>query len=127
MRLLRAGQRSAPLNCGVRRQFERSSMDHDLDKIVLADAGYCSEANAKYLSDEHIDGDLADPMFRKRDPRFAPANHHKPTSLDEPFAKPKRALRFQPRTSPLPGPQPRDLPGRQAALSQRSAPTSERL
>jgi hypothetical protein len=63
---------------------------------VLADAGYCSEENAKYLSDEHIDGYLADPMFRKRDPRFATAEHHKPTRPDEPFAKPKRAQKFQP-------------------------------
>jgi hypothetical protein len=47
------------------------------------------------LSDEHIDGYLADPMFRKRDPRFIDAARHQPTRPDAPFAKPKRELRFQ--------------------------------
>ena len=64
---------------------------------VLADAGYCSEENAQYLSDQHIDGYLADPQFRKRDPRFAEVQRHKPTRPDEPFAKPKRTRRFQPK------------------------------
>src|SRR5512139_1553494 len=64
---------------------------------LLADAGYGSEENAKYLSDEHIDGYLADPMFRKRDPRFAEAARHKPTRPDEPFAKRKREIPFQPK------------------------------
>jgi transposase len=82
-----------PMIEGARKQFRS-----DLFKsaAVLADAGYCSEENAKYLSDEHIDGYLADPMFRKRDPRFAEAARHKPRGADEPFAKPKRELRFQP-------------------------------
>jgi transposase len=82
-----------PMIEGARKQFRR-----DLFKsaAVLADAGYCSEENAKYLSDEHIDGYLADPMFRKRDPRFAEATRHKPRRPDEPFAKPRRELRFQP-------------------------------
>jgi hypothetical protein len=63
---------------------------------VLADAGYLSEENARYLSEKQIDGYVADPMFRKRDPRFADADRHKPTRPDEPFAKPKRELKFQP-------------------------------
>jgi hypothetical protein len=49
------------------------------------------------LSEERIDGYLADPMFRKRDPRFADAARHKPTRPDEPFAKPRRVIRFQPK------------------------------
>lgn len=82
-----------PMIEGARKQFRS-----DLFKsaAVLADAGYCSEENAKYLSDEHIDGYVADPMFRKRDPRFAEATRHKPRRPDEPFAKPKREMRFQP-------------------------------
>jgi transposase len=83
-----------PMIEGAREHF---STDPFKDASVLADAGYCSEENAKYLSDQHIDGYLADPMFRKRDPRFATAEHHKPTRPDEPFAKPKRFLRFQPK------------------------------
>ena len=83
-----------PMIEGARKQFH---VDPFKSAAVLADAGYCSEENAKYLSDEHIDGYLADPMFRKRDPRFADAARHKPTRPDEPFAKPKKQIRFQPK------------------------------
>lgn len=67
------------------------------DATVLADAGFCSERNAEYLNDEQIDGYIADPMFRKRDPRFKDAQHHKPTRESEPHAKPKKDLLFQPK------------------------------
>jgi hypothetical protein len=83
-----------PMIEGARQHF---SADPFRSARVLADAGYCSEENAQYLSDEHIDGYLADPMFRKRDPRFIDAVRHKPTRPDEPFAKPKRELKFQPK------------------------------
>jgi transposase len=83
-----------PMIEGARQHF---STDPFRSARVLADAGYCSEENAQYLSDEHIDGYLADPMFRKRDPRFLDAVRHKPTRSDEPFAKPKRELKFQPK------------------------------
>ena len=64
---------------------------------LLADAGYCSERNARYLAEHDIDGVIADPQFRKRDPRFKDAVHHKPTRACEPHAKPKRKLLFQPK------------------------------
>jgi transposase len=83
-----------PMIEGARRQFRS---DPFKSAAVLADAGYCSEENAKYLSEEHIDGYLADPMFRKRDPRFVDAARHKPTRPDEPFAKPRREIPFQPK------------------------------
>jgi transposase len=83
-----------PMIEGTRRQFRRDAFKN---AAVLADAGYCSEENAKYLSEAHIDGYLADPMFRKRDPRFADAARHKPTHAAEPFARPKREIPFQPR------------------------------
>jgi transposase len=83
-----------PMIEGARKQFRS---DPFTNAAVLADAGYCSEENAKYLSDEHIDGYLADPMFRKRDPRFIDAAGHKPTRPDEPFAKPKREIPFRPK------------------------------
>jgi transposase len=79
---------------GAKKQFRG---DVFKSAVVLADAGYCSEENAKYLSDEHIDGYLADPMFRKRDPRFVEAARHKPTRPGEPFSKPKREICFQPK------------------------------
>jgi len=83
-----------PMIEGARKQFQS---DPFKSAAVLADAGYCSEENAKYLSEEHIDGYLADPMFRKRDPRFADAARHKPTRPDEPFAKPRKEIPFQPK------------------------------
>lgn len=47
------------------------------DKELLLDANYFSEANLKILADEKIDAYVPDPMFRKRDPRFADADSHK--------------------------------------------------
>jgi transposase len=83
-----------PMIEGARGHFR---VDSFLGAAVLADAGYCSEANAKYLSEQRIDGYLADPMFRKRDPRFIDAVRHKPRRPDEPFAKRLGERRFQPK------------------------------
>jgi len=114
-----------PMIEGAREHF---SADPFKEAAVLADAGYCSEANAQYLSEEHIDGYLADPMFRKRDPRFIDAARHKPTRPDERVCEAEAG-------DPLPaeglsdrgGSNSRDLPGRQAPLSQRPALRSQRL
>ena len=51
----------------------------------------------EYLFASQIDAYVADNLFRKRDPRFKDARRHKPTREDEPFAKPKRDLKFQPK------------------------------
>jgi hypothetical protein len=56
---------------------------------VAADSGYHSEANAKYLFEQGIDGYLADNLFRKRDPRFATAARHVPQRDAEPWARRK--------------------------------------
>jgi len=48
------------------------------DTAVTADAGYHSEDTLKNLSEQGIDGYVADTNFRKRDPRFAEAYQHKP-------------------------------------------------
>jgi transposase len=82
-----------PMLEGARQHF---STDVFHSAGVLADAGYCSEENARYLTDQQIDGYLADPQFRQRDPRFIDAARHRPTRPEEPFAKPKRDIRFQP-------------------------------
>ena len=86
-----------PMLEGTRANFRALRLREDVlsGATVLADAGYCSEENAQYLSEHHIDGYLADAQFRKRDPRFIDAERHKPTRASEPFAKPKRSLRFQ--------------------------------
>jgi Transposase DDE domain len=43
----------------------------------VADSGYHSEANVKMILQEGIDAYIADPHFRKRDPRFAQVERHK--------------------------------------------------
>lgn len=88
-----------PMLEGVRDSFKELGLSTDVLKEVklTADAGYSSEANAQYLIDNGIDAYVADTLFRKRDPRFTSAERHKPTREDEPFAKPKRTLKFQPK------------------------------
>jgi len=81
-----------PMLNGVSKTFKQLKLADDvLSKTkVTADAGYSSEANAKYLFENGIDAYVADTFYRKRDPRFATAARHKPTKPDAPFAKPKR-------------------------------------
>ncbi|HEU4604259.1 MAG TPA: transposase [Steroidobacteraceae bacterium] len=87
-----------PMLEGVRESFEELGLSKNVTKEVkiTADAGYSSEANAQYLIENGIDAYIADTMFRKRDPRFATAQRHKPTREDEPFAKPKKDGLFRP-------------------------------
>ena len=47
------------------------------DKKFIADTGYFSEDNCKYLEDKNIDGYIPDQFFRKRDPRFPDENPHR--------------------------------------------------
>lgn len=81
-----------PMLSGVCKTFKELKLaDNVLSKTkVTADAGYSSEANAKYLFENDIDAYVADTFYRKRDPRFATADRHKPTKPDAPFAKPKK-------------------------------------
>lgn len=86
-----------PMLEGVRETFQALALSEDSLKEtkLTADAGYASEANAAYLFEQEIDAYSADTLFRKRDPRLHTAQRHKPTRDDDPFAKPKRALKFQ--------------------------------
>ena len=53
-------------------------IDKNISQVqVLADANYFNEQNLKALSDKAIDAYIPDPMFRKRDPRFANADEHR--------------------------------------------------
>ena len=77
------GQENAllePMLEGTKRHFEAIAEQPAVleQAVVVADAGFHSEANAKYLLENGIDGYLADTMFRKRDPRFASAERHVP-------------------------------------------------
>lgn len=84
-----------PMLEGARESFRALELAQDVlkDAVVAADAGYCNEANAKYLFETGVDGYLADPLFRKRDPRFATAERHKPAPQPDPH-QPFRPVDF---------------------------------
>jgi hypothetical protein len=64
-----------PMLEGTRQTFRDLALSNDVLKhrIVAADAGFCSEANSRYLLDSHVDAYVADPQFRRRDVRFSDA------------------------------------------------------
>jgi transposase len=80
-----------PMLEGTRENFRVIAGKTDVLKQakVAADSGYHSEANAKYLFEQGVDGYLADNLFRKRDPRFATAERHVPKREAEPWARRK--------------------------------------
>jgi transposase len=88
-----------PMLEGTRQTFRALDLSNDVlkNRIVTADAGFCSEANNRYLLESGVDAYVADPQFRRRDVRFADAAQHRPKRVSEPFAKPKKLQRFQPR------------------------------
>ena len=87
-----------PMMEGTRENFRTIAEPRDVLKRakVTADSGYHSEANAKYLFEQNIDGYLADTKFRKRDPRFASAARHVPKRAAEPWARPERKGLYKP-------------------------------
>jgi transposase len=54
-------------------------------KKVIADTGCFSEDNLKYLAGENIEAYIPDQQFRKRDPRFAARDSHRPKKKDKRF------------------------------------------
>ncbi len=81
-----------PMLEGTRTAFRELALADDVlaSVMVTADAGYHTEANVQYLYETQVDGYVADTLFRRRDPRFATAERHKPAQVDEP------ARRFRP-------------------------------
>jgi transposase len=66
-----------PMLEGTRSVFRRLGERDVLKQAAVAvDSGFHTEANARYLFEQGIDGYLADHLFRKRDPRFASAPRH---------------------------------------------------
>lgn len=75
-----------PMLEGTRATFRALALAEDVlaGAVVAADAGFHTDANVQYLDETHVDGYLADTLFRKRDPRFATAERHKPEPADDP-------------------------------------------
>ena len=75
-----------PMLEGTRATFRELALAEDVlaGAVVAADAGFHTEANVQYLDETHIDGYLADTLFRKRDPRFTTAARHKPEPVEDP-------------------------------------------
>lgn len=76
-----------PMVAAIRRAFRSLLCRGDIftkQKAKLsADAGFHTAANMAWLEQENIDAYIADNRFRKRDPRFAEADRHKPPKLQE--------------------------------------------
>jgi hypothetical protein len=63
----------------IHQNFEAIGHDGDVFKEtkLTADSGYHSEENMEGVFSENIDGYIADPNFRKRDPRISSAERYK--------------------------------------------------
>ena len=63
----------------IRQNFEAIGQKGDVfeNTKLTADSGYHSEKNMEMIFSENIDAYIADPNFRKRDPRFASAERYK--------------------------------------------------
>jgi len=68
-----------PMIQATRENFQTIEANSDVfaNTALVADSGFHTEANAKALFEQKIDAYLADNQFRKRDPRFANAEHHR--------------------------------------------------
>jgi transposase len=74
-----------PMVEGTRENFREIRGEEDVfEKTKLvADSGFHKEENVKMIMEEGIDGYIADPQFRKRDPRFAEADRYRERTRKE--------------------------------------------
>jgi transposase len=70
-----------PMVQQTRKNFEAIADREDVfcQARLTADSGFHTERNMEMLSREGVDGYVADPLFRKRDPRFADRDRFKKT------------------------------------------------
>ena len=68
-----------PMIEGVRKNFEAIGNQEDVFKGVklTADSGFHTENNMRMLMEQGIEAYIADPHFRKRDPRFSEVDRYK--------------------------------------------------
>jgi hypothetical protein len=74
-----------PMIEGTRENFEAIGNPKDVFKEVklTADSGFHTENNMRKLMEQGIDGYIADPQFRKRDPRFSGVDKYKERTRKE--------------------------------------------
>jgi transposase len=73
-----------PMIEGTKENFEELGDKNVFEKAKLvADSGYHTEENMKMVMGEGIDAYIADPNFRKRDPRFAEVDKYKERARKE--------------------------------------------
>jgi transposase len=70
-----------PMVQQTRKNFKAIGEEEDVfsQAKLTADSGFHTEKNMEMLSREGVDGYVADPLFRKRDPRFADRDRFKKT------------------------------------------------
>lgn len=87
-----------PMVAAVRERFQQLGEETDIfqQAKLTADAGYHTEANMQYVFEEDIDAYIADRSMRRRDPRFAEAEHHKERSRRERQQRAGRPRLFRP-------------------------------
>jgi transposase len=68
-----------PMIEGARKNLEGAKGKEDVFKTakLVADSGFHTELNMRLLTEQGIDGYVADNQFRKRDPRFADVDRYK--------------------------------------------------
>lgn len=74
-----------PMIEGARENFKEISNDEDIFERakLVADSGFHKEENVKMIMEEEIDGYIADPQFRKRDPRFSNVERYRERTKQE--------------------------------------------
>jgi len=78
-----------PVLEGLQKNFQEMGLSPNIlrETKLSADAGFFGTDNLEFLDDNFCDGYVADNQYRKRDPRFAEADEHKPKKAP---GKPKR-------------------------------------
>ena len=68
----------------IEQTFETVSPEDEVlkDVVLTADSGFCSEEALQALEDHQVDAYIADPQFRKRDPRFSNHREYRKKTTD---------------------------------------------
>jgi len=87
-----------PMVDGIDRRFEAMGESDVLKQSqVTADSGFHSQSGLKGLAERRIDGYIADPKMRQRDPRFVDRDKYKARHRKERAAYEGRSGLFKPR------------------------------